>query len=118
MGGDAYAQPQILLQLLARCLIAGQDAGTAVVARRGGASTREASNGFDVWELDEPPIVALEHGAPVVWRDGLRRRGYRVLESGPADDGFGHAQMIAVTGDDMLCGAADPRTRDGACVGL
>jgi gamma-glutamyltranspeptidase / glutathione hydrolase len=115
MGGDA--QPQILLQLLARTLIADQDAGTALGAPRW-CLTREASTGFDVWETHEPPIVALEHDAPASWGEGLRRRGYRVQESGPADDGFGHAQLIRVTGDDMLCGAADPRTRDGACVGL
>jgi gamma-glutamyltranspeptidase/glutathione hydrolase len=115
MGGDA--QPQILLQLLARTLIADQDAGTAVRAPRW-SLTREASTGFDVWETGEPPIVALEHDAPAAWHDGLRRRGYRVWRSESADDGFGHAQMIRVTADDMLCGAADPRTRDGACVGL
>jgi gamma-glutamyltranspeptidase / glutathione hydrolase len=115
MGGDA--QPQILLQLLARTLIAGEDVGTAVRAPRW-SLTREASTGFDVWETDEPPIVALEHDAPAAWQDGLRRRGYRVWRSESADEGFGHAQMIRVTGDDMLCGAADPRTGDGACVGL
>jgi gamma-glutamyltranspeptidase/glutathione hydrolase len=115
MGGDA--QPQILLQLLARALVADEDAGTAVRAPRW-SLTREASTGFDVWEDPEPPIVALEHDAPAAWQGGLRRRGYDVWRSEPADDGFGHAQMIRVTADDMLCGAADPRTRDGACVGL
>jgi gamma-glutamyltranspeptidase/glutathione hydrolase len=115
MGGDA--QPQIVLQLLARTLVADQDAGTVIGAPRW-SLTREASTGFDVWETDEPPIVALEHDAPAAWQDGLRRRGYRVWRSESADEGFGHAQMIRVTPDDMLCGAADPRTRDGACVGL
>ena len=115
MGGDA--QPQIVLQLLARTLITGEDAGTAVGAPRW-SLTREASTGFDVWETDEPPIVALEHDAPAAWQDGLRRRGYRVWRNEPADEGFGHAQMIRVTGDGMLGGAADPRPRDGACVGL
>ena len=115
MGGDA--QPQIVLQLLARTLLADQDAGTAVGAPRW-CLTREASTGFDVWEAPEPPIVALEHGAPAAWAQGLRRRGYRVRESDPGADGFGHAQLIRVSGDGMLGGAADPRTRDGACVGL
>ena len=115
MGGDA--QPQIVLQLLARTLITGEDAGTAVGAPRW-SLTREASTGFDVWETSEPPIVALEHDAPATWQDGLRRRGYRVWRNEPADEGFGHAQLIGVTGDGMLCGAADPRPRDGACVGL
>jgi len=115
MGGDA--QPQILLQLLARTLIAGEDAGTVVAAPRW-SLTREASSGFDVWESAEPPIVALEHDAPAAWQDGLRRRGYRVRRSESPGDGFGHAQLIRITADDVLSGAADPRTRDGACVGL
>jgi gamma-glutamyltranspeptidase/glutathione hydrolase len=115
MGGDA--QPQIVLQLLARTLIAGQDAGTAVGAPRW-VLTREESTGFDVWETADPPIVAIEQDAPPTWEAGLGRRGYRVWRSEPAGGGFGHAQMIRVTADDMLCGAADPRTGDGACVGL
>ena len=115
MGGDA--QPQIVLQLLARTLVAEEDPGTAVGAPRW-SLTREDSDGFDVWEREDPPIVALEHGAPAAWADGLRRRGYRVYEAGPGERGFGHAQLIQVTADDMLRGAADPRPRDGACVGL
>jgi gamma-glutamyltranspeptidase/glutathione hydrolase len=114
MGGDA--QPQILLQLLARMLIAGEDAGTVIGAPRW-SLTREASTGFDVWESPDPPVVAIEHDAPSAWQDGLARRGYRVWRSDPAD-GFGHAQMIRVTADDMLSSAADPRALDGACVGL
>lgn len=115
MGGDA--QPQILLQLLARTLIAGEDAGTVVGAPRW-SLTREGSTGFDVWESAEPPIVALEHDAPAAWQAGLSRRGYRVWRSESPDEGFGHAQMIRVGADDVLGGAADPRTQDGACVGL
>jgi gamma-glutamyltranspeptidase/glutathione hydrolase len=115
MGGDA--QPQILLQLLARSYVSGQEPGPAVRAPRWSLS-RERSNGFDVWEREGPPVVALEHDAPAAWEQGLRRRGYPVARNGPDDPGFGHAQMIRVTGDDMLWGAADPRPRDGACIGL
>ena len=115
MGGDA--QPQILLQLLARTLIAGEEAGTAVGAPRW-ALTREASSGFDTWERGDPPVVAIEGDAPAAWQHGLSRRGYRVWRTEPLDSSFGHAQMIRVTADDMLSGAADPRTHDGACVGL
>ena len=115
MGGDA--QPQIVLQLLARTLIAGEDSGTAVDAPRW-SLTREDSMGFDTWEYEEPPIVALEHGAPNTWSEGLRRRGYRVHEAKPGEGGFGHAQVIQVGADDMLGGAADSRPRDGACIGL
>jgi gamma-glutamyltranspeptidase/glutathione hydrolase len=115
MGGDA--QPQIVLQLLARALIAGEDPGTVVGAPRW-SLTREESTGFDLWEREGPPIVALEHGAPATWAEGLRSRGYRVHETGPGEASFGHAQIIQVAADDMLRGAADPRTRDGACIGL
>ena len=115
MGGDA--QPQILLQLLARTLLAGEDPGAAVGAPRW-SLTREPSTGFDVWEDSEPPIVALEHHAPSAWAEDLRRRGYQVRRNGASDRGFGHAQMIRVADDDILCGAADSRSRDGACVGL
>ena len=62
--------------------------------------------------------MALEHGAPDAWSEGLRRRGYRVHEAQPGEAGFGHAQVIQVAADDMLGGAADPRPGDGACIGL
>jgi gamma-glutamyltranspeptidase / glutathione hydrolase len=114
MGGDA--QPQILLQLLARSYVSEQEPGAAVRAPRWSLS-RERSNGFDVWEREGLPVVALEHDAPAAWEDGLRRRGYPVARNDPDEPGFGHAQMIRVTGDDLLWGAADPRPRDGACIG-
>ena len=115
MGGDA--QPQILLQLLARSYLTGQQPGPAVSAPRWSLS-REPSTGFDVWEREDPPLVALEHSAPAAWEYGLRRRGYEVVRDAAGDPGFGHAQMIRVTDDDMMCGAADPRSRDGAWIGL
>jgi gamma-glutamyltranspeptidase/glutathione hydrolase len=114
MGADA--QPQIVLQLLARTLEAGQNAGEAIQAPRWCLS-RDDLTGFRVWETDEPPIVRLEHDAPSAWAEGLQRRGYQVARSAPGDQSFGHAQMIRVGLDDMLCGAADPRSGDGAFVG-
>lgn len=114
MGGDA--QPQIILQLLARTLICAQDPGEAIAAPRWYLS-RDASNGFDVWASGEPPIVRLEHEAPSSWAEGLQRRGYTVAHSRPGDQNYGHAQMIGLDRDDMLSGAADPRSADGAFVG-
>ncbi len=114
MGGDA--QPQIVLQLLARWLVAGQDPGEVVRAPRW-ILTREPTNGFDTWDLEELPIVRLESDAPGAWADELTARGYEVRRAAPGDQSFGHAQMIAVSPDGVLSGAADPRSGDGACVG-
>ena len=114
MGGDA--QPQILLQLLARLLAAHQDSGDAVAAPRW-ALSREPTNGFDVWNSVDPLVVRVESDAPPGWTRALRRRDYEVVEERPGDPVFGHAQVIQVTGDGLLSGAADPRSGDGAFVG-
>jgi gamma-glutamyltranspeptidase / glutathione hydrolase len=114
MGGDA--QPQIVLQLLARAFHSEQAPGAALRAPRWFLS-REEPTGFGVWNVDGLPIVRVEHTAPAAWADGLTRRGYEVVRSEPGDHSFGHAQMIRITDDGMLCGAADPRSGEGACVG-
>jgi gamma-glutamyltranspeptidase / glutathione hydrolase len=114
MGGDA--QPQILLQLLARLLAAGQDAGDAVDAPRW-ALSREPTNGFDVWNSVEPLVVRVEDEAPPGWTRALRQRGYEVIGQRRGDPVFGHAQVIRVTGEGLLAGAADPRSGDGAFAG-
>jgi gamma-glutamyltranspeptidase/glutathione hydrolase len=111
MGGDA--QPQVLLQLLVRMLAHAQDPGQAIAAPRWVLS-REQTTSFDIWHLDDPPLVRLEHDAPPAWARGLRARGYEVIQSPPGDQAFGHAQAIRVTSDGMLAGAADPRAGDGA----
>jgi len=114
MGADA--QPQILLQLLARTLGAGESPGAALAAPRWVLS-RPGSSSFHVWEPGEPPRVRLEEGAPATWSAELRRRGWEVELAAYGEHGFGHAQMIRTSADGMLCGAADPRSRDGALVG-
>ncbi|HEX6931949.1 MAG TPA: gamma-glutamyltransferase [Streptosporangiaceae bacterium] len=115
MGGDA--QPQILLQVLTRLLAARQPAGEAVAAPRW-ALSREPTNGFDVWQSDNPLVVRVESDAPPIWSRALRQRGYQVIEEPAGDDFFGHAQVIRVTEDGQLAGAADPRSGDGAFAGL
>ncbi len=114
MGGDA--QPQILLQILVRLLHAHQDAGDAVAAPRW-ALSREPTDGFDVWHSEAPLVVRVENGAPAQWSHALRQRGYEVAEDHGGNDTFGHAQVIQVTADGLLAGAADPRSGDGALVG-
>jgi len=114
MGADA--QPQILLQLMARVLVHGEEPGHALRAPRWVIS-RDHPTGFHIWELDGPPIIRLERGVPAAWKAGLVSRGYHVVDAPPGDHTFGHAQMIRITNDGLLCGAADPRSGDGACVG-
>src|SRR4051794_8307630 len=99
MGG--YSQPQILLQLLARRLKAGEAPADALAAAR--------------WGL-EPTGVAVEAHAPSDWFDGLPARGHRVRRRPSWSDEFGHAHLIAVE-DDHLAGAADPRTGSGSASG-
>jgi gamma-glutamyltranspeptidase/glutathione hydrolase len=115
MGADA--QPQILLQLLVRMLVHAEQPGEAIGAPRWVLS-REPTTAFDIWQLDDPPLVRLEHGTPAAWADGLSHRGYEILQSPAGDQSFGHAQAIRIVGGSMLAGAADPRSYDGACVGL
>jgi gamma-glutamyltranspeptidase / glutathione hydrolase len=99
MGG--HSQPQILLQLLARRLKAGEAPADALAAAR--------------WGL-EPSGVAVEAHAPSDWFEGLPARGHRVRRRPSWSDEFGHAHLIAVE-DDHLAGAADPRTGSGSASG-
>ena len=67
MGGDT--QPQVVLQLLARLLHAGQSPGTAIRSARWALGT----GGFDVWEHDDPrPRSSGTHRRPgsVGWPTG------------------------------------------------
>ena len=114
MGGDA--QPQILLQLMARVLVNGEEPGDALRAPRWVLS-RDRSTGFDVWETGEAADRQTRARRSCDWKRGLEKRGYQVAEAFPGDHAFGHAQMIRVTDDGLFCGAADPRSGDGACVG-
>ena len=100
MGGQA--QPQILLQLLARRLKAGEAPADALAAGR--------------WMLDGD-AVAVDAHAPSDWWVGLPARGYRVRRRPSWSDDFGHAHLIAVE-DDHLAAAADPRSGSGSASGF
>jgi gamma-glutamyltranspeptidase/glutathione hydrolase len=114
MGGDA--QPQILLQVLARMFVLEQEPREAVGAPRWILS-REGGSGFDTWLQDGLPIVRLEHDCPRSWASALKGRGYEVEVARSGDQAFGHAQVLRVTEDGELAGAADPRSGVGAVVG-
>ena len=98
-----HNQPDILLQLLARHLGAGQSPAEALVAGRWAAAGEE---------------VLLEGHAPERWAQGLRARGHRVAPLRPSfSQEFGQAQLIVSDGDG-LAGASDPRSAGWAVATL
>jgi gamma-glutamyltranspeptidase/glutathione hydrolase len=111
MGGDS--QPQILLQLLARTLTAGQSPGATVGAPRWALRCPNGT-GFDTWTSPHTR-VELEPGAPAAWATGLAARGHPVAIL-PPNGSVGHAHLIEVA-PDGLAGAADPRALVGAAEG-
>ncbi len=93
MGGDA--QPQIIVQLLARLLRAGQDPATAVSAPRLTLDAPSAGP-FRLWWGDDLTVL-IESDAPAAWPDGLTQRGHRVRAIRAFDPvAVGCAQIIAV----------------------
>ncbi|MGL5824675.1 MAG: gamma-glutamyltransferase, partial [Nocardioides sp.] len=110
MGGDA--QPQILLQLLVRLLVHGDDPARAISAGRWVLTG--SGTGFDTWDGGGQPQVQVEGQAPSGW-DQLLRRGHRLNRIGAYDSEFGHAQAIVVDAGGVRSGFADPRTVVGSC---
>jgi len=109
-GGDI--QPQVVLQLLARMVVAGQSPATAVDAPR----WKLGDGGFSTWAGGGPQVTMMEASAPSSWERGLAERGHRVVRAEPGAN-FGHAQVIRVLADGVLAGAADPRAITGAACG-
>jgi gamma-glutamyltranspeptidase/glutathione hydrolase len=117
MGGDA--QPQIILQVLARMLPGGQDPATALAGARLSLDA-PAAGPFRLWWGDDLQ-VAVEAHAPAGWIDDLRRRGHRVQTIGAFDPTVvGCSQVISVVRDGdgggggrHFVGAADPRSPCG-----
>ncbi|MBW3536341.1 MAG: gamma-glutamyltransferase [Actinobacteria bacterium] len=109
MGGDS--QPQILTQLLARRLHAGQDVGAAIAAGRWRLRPTGAGlTGFDTWRAGGAEVaVSVEGHAPEAWIGGLQERGHTVSPEAAHNGMFGHAELIAVAPSGVLSGAADPR---------
>jgi gamma-glutamyltranspeptidase/glutathione hydrolase len=114
MGGDS--QPQILLQLLARWLGAGQSPGDALAAGRWALESPTDETRFNTWHDRGAVRVLVEGHAPDSWVVGLRRRGHDVEPAPAWSSGFGYAHLISVQ-PDHLAGAADPRPGSGAAIG-
>lgn len=114
MGGDA--QPQIVLQLLARFLQLGQAPARCVHSPRFVLARHADGPGFDTW--DEPSVLGLDIEADAApdWESGLVERGHDVRLVEPANHAMGHAHLIAVE-PDALAGASDWRAGHGAAVG-
>jgi len=119
MGGDT--QPQILMQLLARMMVGGQDPATAIAAARLSLDAPSAGP-FRLWWGDDL-TVRIESHAPPQWKDGLTSLGHRVRMISAFDPvAVGCAQIISVraaakdTGRHYV-GAADPRSPEGGTAG-
>ncbi len=112
MGGDA--QPQIVLQLLARLLHHGHSPAASIGAGRWVLAS-DRPTGFDTWQRPDEVIVHIE-GHADEWDDGLAERGHPVDRTEPWSSTFGHAHIIDCSGG-MLAGAADPRALIAATSG-
>jgi gamma-glutamyltranspeptidase/glutathione hydrolase len=113
MGGDA--QPQLLLQVLARLLHHRSQPGTAVGSPRWALTG--PSTGFDTW-TGTAQRVEIEADAPPAWFDDLTRRGHQLVEVPAGSSAVGHCQVIARTADGFLAGAADPRSGAASAAGF
>jgi gamma-glutamyltranspeptidase/glutathione hydrolase len=112
MGGDS--QPQILLQVLARWIAAGESPGPAIAAARWALTSGPTV--FDTWRAPDTVKVLIEGHAPAPWAPGLAALGHTVLGLGAFDHAFGHAQLISVEAD-HLAGGSDPRPGSGGALG-
>ena len=111
MGGDS--QPQIVLQLLARLLVAGQDPAQALAARRWRLSGAQ-SNGFNTWADPSEVFLEVEDVEPQLV-ENLATRGHKIRSLGANHSAFGHAHIIKVEGG-VLVGAAEPRVSTSAAI--
>ena len=117
MGGDA--QPQVLLQVLARLLRAGESPAGAIGAGRWRWGAAQGT-GFDTWAHPAQLQLCIEGHAAWAGTDAvadLAGRGHRVVTEPAYHDSYGHAQLIDVY-DGLLAGAADPRALTGSAAGF
>jgi gamma-glutamyltranspeptidase/glutathione hydrolase len=113
MGGDA--QPQVVLQMLARLLHCGQSPDEILGAGRWVLLGPDA---FATWTPGWRPPVALESHSPAAWAAGLAARGHTVTGLDENPKLTGHAHLIDVSPEGTLSGAAEPRTALGTALGI
>lgn len=114
-GGDS--QPQVLLQLLARVLHAGEAPASALAAGRWVLRGANDDTSFDTWGEHGAVRLCLEGNAPPRWPVELARLGHAVEVENSLSHPFGHAQVIT-TVSDVLVGAADPRSGAALAAGF
>jgi gamma-glutamyltranspeptidase/glutathione hydrolase len=118
MGGDA--QPQVIVQLLARMLRAGQDPARAITAPRV-ALDAPSADPFRLWSGADLRVL-MESDAPGGWAEGLAARGHTVRPIRAFDPvAVGCAQIISLVrdhgdGESHQAGASDPRSPEGAAL--
>jgi gamma-glutamyltranspeptidase/glutathione hydrolase len=113
-GGDS--QPQVVLQLLARLLRAGQSPAEALAAPRWILRGISDETAFKTWESGGEVRVSIEKNADPSWFSYLEQAGHRVVVEDALSHAFGHAQIIAVE-NGALVGAADPRSGSATAAG-
>ncbi|MEX2651692.1 MAG: gamma-glutamyltransferase [Acidimicrobiia bacterium] len=92
-------QPQLVAQVAARAIIAGQDLESTQTAPRWTIS--------DIGPYSKP-LSAVEPGVARQTLDELRRRGHQIEELTERQSGWGPVSIIEVDGDERRA-AADPR---------
>ena len=116
MGGDA--QPQVLLQLMARHLRHGESAGRTIGAGRWVLAPDDESAGFETWRPEVARKVVIEGHAPSTWGPALESLGHQVEIEAVEHGRFGHAHLIEVAAEGHLAGCADPRAIVSVAAGL
>lgn len=112
MGGDS--QPQVVLQMLARLLMGGEDPATTIATGRWRLAGANPT-GFHTWAEPDELRVQIEGHSPDV--DGaLSELGHDLRRIDAHNSAFGHAHLIEVQGD-VLGGASDPRAGTGGVAG-
>lgn len=118
MGGDA--QPQIILQLVARVLHSGEDPAAAIAAPRVVLRAPDEKP-FRLWSSPTHSLHVEAH-APETWIEGLTARGHGVQVVSAFDPvDVGCAQIVSAWNRaerDVWAGASDPRSPEGGAIGF